>query len=121
MEQPAAAGHSTPRDGSTQGSRAPTPQVSIPGGGRGQGHNCPMRAGRQRGRGTSCSPGMSPALGPRSQGSGFPVPRQPEPGMAFQAQAFLHPAGLGARGGGCEGAPAFPGRRQVVSDKKGLQ
>lgn len=93
--------------------RAPTPQISIPGG--------PIRAERQRGLGTSCSPGMSPALGPRSQGSGFPVPRQPEPGMAFQA-GIPAPPGLGARGGwgrGRQGGHSLPGAQAGAGSEAG--
>lgn len=60
----------------------------------------PPQTGETKGTRDQLQPGNVPCPGPHSQGSGYPVPRQPEPGMAFQAQAFLHPAGLGARGRG---------------------
>lgn len=68
----------------------------------------PSERGDKRGAGDQLQPGNVPCPRPRSQGSGYPVPRQPEPGMAFQAQAFLHPAGLGARGGGRRGGLCLP-------------
>lgn len=95
----------------------PRPKSPFLGGPR-AGAQPPHQSRETKGAGDQLQPGNVPCPRPRSQGSGFPVPRQPEPGTAFQAQAFLHPAGLGARGGGRQGGPCLPraqagGRRQA--------